>query len=263
MRAVILAAGRGGRLKGVLGNRPKCLAPVGNATLLERQCRALKEAGVDDIAMVVGFRAADVRRACAHVRIVHNERFDATNSLYSLWLARDLLAGGFIVLNSDVLLHPQLLEDLLTARYEDALLMAARGEGQRFSAEEMKIHARRGRVVAIDKVMRDEDIDGENIGIAKFGAAGAAVLIEELDRLVSSGALREWLPRAFDAFCRRRPLHVVESRGYPWIEIDFPEDYWRACSEVLPAIDTDDQRPAAAPPRPAPAVGSGRVLHHV
>ena len=28
----------------------------------------------------------------------------------------------------------------------------------------------------------------------------------------------------------------------PWIEIDFPEDYWRACSDVLPAIDADARR---------------------
>ena len=42
------------------------------------------------------------------------------------------------------------------------------------------------------------------------------------------------------AFARRRPLHVVETRGFPWIEIDFPEDYWRACAEVMPAINDLD-----------------------
>ena len=54
-----------------------------------------------------------------------NADYDSTNSLYSLWLARDLLRDGFVVLNGDVLFHDQLLWDLLTSRDEDALLMAA------------------------------------------------------------------------------------------------------------------------------------------
>ena len=43
------------------------------------------------------------------IDFVHNARFAATNSLYSLWLARELLRDGFVVLNCDVLFHPQLL----------------------------------------------------------------------------------------------------------------------------------------------------------
>jgi hypothetical protein len=92
--------------------------------------------------------------------------------------------------------------------------------------------------------------------LPKFGAAGARVLVEEADALVGAGAIRDWLPRVFAAFARLRPLHVVETRGYPWIEIDFREDYWRACAEVLPAIAeldaaADRRRAALVPARSA------------
>lgn len=266
MRAVILAAGRGGRLSGITGDRPKCLARVGECTLLERQIRSLGDCGLDAVTVVAGYRADHLRRICGPgIDILHNTRSTSTNSLYSLWLARDRLTDGFVVINCDVLFHQQLLSDLLTARYDDALLVCARGAGERYSDEEMKVHVRQGLVVAIDKVMDERDADGENIGIAKFGAAGAARLVEEMNELIAAGGVREWLPRAFDAFCHQRPLHVVESRGYPWIEIDFPEDYWRACSEVLPAIDAVDEpcRPAAPAVRSAAAAASGRTLHHV
>jgi choline kinase len=264
MTAIILAAGRGGRLRPIMGDRPKCLATLGGGTLLERQIRLLHGAGVAEVAVVAGFRAADVQRVCGSgVRIVVNREYAATNSLYSMWLARDVIADGCVVLNSDVLFHPQLLDDLLQARYEDALLMCARGAGGDFSSEEMKIHTRRGLVVAIDKALRAEEADGENVGIAKFGRDGAALLIREMDRIVGAGALREWLPRAFDAFCRLRPLRVVETRGYPWIEIDFPEDYWRARSDILPAIEQARQRAAESvfPADTAPATRG--VVHHV
>jgi choline kinase len=260
MTGVVLAAGRGARLNGVAGQVPKCLVRVGGRPLLLHQLEALGEAGVCDLVVVAGYGAAHVRRTCPQgVHIVENRRFRETNSLHSLWLTRDLLADGFVVLNGDVLFHPVLLRDLLTARYEDALLMCARGEATSYSDEEMKIHSRRGLVVAIDKGLADAEADGENIGIAKFGRAGAEVLVETMEGLLHSGAAREWLPRAFQAFAARRPLHVVESRGYPWTEIDFPEDYWRACTQVLPAIEADAGWAVAD----AHAAGAGRVLRHV
>ena len=58
-----------------------------------------------------------------------------------------------------------------------------------------------------------------------------------MQELVSAGVTTAWLPAAFDRYCRSRPLHVVDNRGFPWIEIDSPDDYWRACTSVLPALD--------------------------
>jgi choline kinase len=262
MRGVILAAGRGGRLKTLVGDRPKGLAVAGDCTLIERQIRTLHEHDVHQITVVAGYHADDVRRACGPgVDIVENERFKSTNSLYSMWLASERLRAGFVVLNCDVLFHPQLLSDLLTSRYEDALLTSPPARDQEYSDEEMKVSVRRGLVTRIDKELPAEDTDGENVGIAKFGAAGAAVLVEEMTAIVESGRLREWLPRAFAAFSARRPLHAIETRGYPWIEIDFPEDYWRACREVLPAIESDrGRRNDAAAGRAVPVRSAA---HHV
>ena len=265
MRAVILAAGRGVRLRDVTADGNKCLVPIGGSSLLERQIRSLRACGIDALTVVAGFRADDVRRSCdPHVGVVLNPQYDSTNSLYSLWLTRDLLADGFVVLNCDVLFHQQLLRDLLTSRDEDALLMAAR-RGERYSDEEMKIRVRGGCVAAIAKTLDAAEADGENVGIAKFGASGARVLVEELSRAVAAGGATEWLPRAFDGFARRRPLHVVETRGFPWTEIDLPEDYWRACTEVLPAIDALEQAGvhAHASVTPLRTERAGRLVHHV
>jgi choline kinase len=78
-----------------------------------------------------------------------------------------------------------------------------------------------------------------NVGIARFGAEGARVLIEEMDALVADGDQKAWVPRAFKAFAERRPLHAVGTRGFPWTEIDFPEDYRHAVEVVLPHIERD------------------------
>ncbi|MGH9371019.1 MAG: NTP transferase domain-containing protein, partial [Vicinamibacterales bacterium] len=218
MRGIILAAGKGSRLNGNASESPKCLTRLGGQTLVERQIRALRGAGIHDIAVVAGCSADRVRRVCGHgVTYVENNRYAQTNSMYSLWLARPLLFEGFVVMNCDVLFHPVLLNDLLTSRYEDALLLAYRDAHQPpFGDEEMKVRVRAGRVRDISKQMAPAQADGENVGIVKFGPGGAAALVEIMDRLVAAGSLREWAPRAFCEFSRIRPLHVIGTRGFPW-----------------------------------------------
>lgn len=142
--------------------------------------------------------------------------------------------------------------------------MAPRQSGVNYSDEEMKVHVRGGCVVAIDKALDTQLADGENVGVAKFGRAGAKLLLSHADALVQAGAVREWLPRAFHAFSQERPLHVIETGGYPWIEIDFPEDLERACAETLPAIMTHEL-PARPPRATHDTVTStfGRIFHRV
>jgi choline kinase len=239
MRGIILAAGRGSRLNGNKGDMPKCLVTVGGETLLSRNARLLRAAGVDDLVVVVGCAADTVRRSLPDATFVENTIFAETNSLYSLWLSRQHLTDGFVVMNCDVLVHPQLVVDLLSARVEDALLLAYRDDTTEYSDEEMKVQVRGGRVVDISKTMAPEDADGENLGVVKFGPTGARLLLDEADRLIASGDVKAWVPRAFKEFAKQRPLHAIGTRGLPWIEIDFPEDYRRAVELVLPAIERD------------------------
>jgi L-glutamine-phosphate cytidylyltransferase len=243
MKGIILAAGKGSRLNGTAGDKPKCLVTAGGLTLIERQIQVLERAGIDEVVVVVGCQADRVRDVCGStVAYVENSRFTETNSLYSLWTARALLYEGFVVLNCDVLFHPALLDDLLATHHDAALLIAYREPGQApFGDEEMKVKVRRGRVVDMSKTMSPDEADGENLGIVRFGPKSAPHLIGIMDRIVADGRLREWAPSAFREFAQDEPLYALGTRGLPWIEIDFPEDYQRALREVLPAIDGDDR----------------------
>src|SRR5439155_5982412 len=127
MRGIILAAGKGSRLNGTAGDKPKCLVKAGGLTLVERQIRALESAGIGEVTVVVGCQADSVKAVCGRsATYVENARYAETNSLFSLWMARALLYRGFVVLNCDVLFHPVLLDDLVTSRHEDAALVAYR-----------------------------------------------------------------------------------------------------------------------------------------
>ena len=236
MRAIILAAGKGSRLEPVSGESVKCLVQLGGVSLIERQVSYLRACGIAEIAVVVGFQAERIRRICGpEVEYIENPIFAETNSLYSLWLARHFFRDGFVVMNSDVFFHPLLLSDLLSAKHEDAFLVSWRN-GTKYGDEEMKVKVRGGTLLDISKTMDPNEADGENVGIVKFGASGAVLLAKELEKLIADGATRSWAPRAFLEFTRIRPLHAVSTRGYPWIEIDFPDDLRRAQDEILPQI---------------------------
>ena len=197
MRAVILAAGKGSRLEPASGETAKCLLDLGGITLIERQFGYLRASGIGEIAVVVGFQAERIQRACGpEVEYIENPIFAETNSMYSLWLARHVFGNGFVVLNSDVLFHPQLLTDLLTAKHEDAILVSYRN-GTKYGDEEMKVKMSGGLLLDISKTINPDEADGENVGIVKFGKTGAVVLLKEMDALVASGELRSWAPRAF------------------------------------------------------------------
>ena len=243
MRAIILAAGKGSRLNGVAGDLPKCLVKIGGMTLLERQVQALRSSGVDDIHVVVGYGADNVRETCGtSVSYVENICYHKTNSLFSLWMAREHMLDGFVVMNGDVLFHPQLLKNLLSSRYENALLISyCDREATPLGYEEMKVKIKGGAIAEITKAMNPKEADGENVGIGKFGPAGALALVEKMDALIATGAHRDWAPRAFREFALERTLHAVSTCGFPWIEIDYPEDYARALDEILPLILMDEE----------------------
>ena len=65
MKAVILAAGQGTRIRSVHGEHPKCLIQVDEATILDHQLEALSMAGINEVAIVVGYEKEQI---VAHVR---------------------------------------------------------------------------------------------------------------------------------------------------------------------------------------------------
>jgi choline kinase len=233
-KGIILAAGVGSRLRPLTDDRPKCLLEVGGRSLVDHQLSALARFGVTDIVIVVGYREQMIRtRLDKQVRYVTNERFAHTNSLYSLWLARDELMSGSLILNSDVFALPALFGRLLQSPAANAILVEP-GDG--FEPEDMKVKLSGDLAVDFGKDLPAAEAHAHNVGVAKFERKGAAELARCLDRLVASGHENDWTPAAFREFASRWPLAAVPTDGLPWIEIDYVEDLKRAVIEIAPAV---------------------------
>jgi choline kinase len=241
--AIILAAGNGSRMGSLTADRPKALLEVAGRTLIDRQIDALRECGIRNVTVVIGYQQQRLRdHLKGRANFIENLRYRETNSLYSLWLARALVSRGAVVLNADILVSHRLLARLMSAPVEDAVLVDQRPD---LGAEEMKVKLWRGFVLEFSKALPPSEADGENVGILKFGRHAGTLLLRHLDTLVGAGHTQAWAPLAFGRLAREWPLRAVTTQGIPWIELDFPGDLERAEREIAPALVSDPRRQAA------------------
>ena len=234
MKAVILAGGVGSRLGKFTKDCPKCLLRVGDKTIVRRQLEALSDNGIGPILIVLGYKADMIREEVGErAEFIVNERFEETNSLYSLWLAREWVDGPFMLLNSDLVFDPEILHLLLV---EDGNLIAYDSTASR-GREQTKIALRDRRVLDLGKDLPAGAARGESLGLLRFDSEGAKILFNHADEQIAAGFEKSWVTEAVRSCCQMIPIYGVNVAGLPWAEVDFPQDLEEARREVLPAIE--------------------------
>ncbi|HYL82182.1 MAG TPA: phosphocholine cytidylyltransferase family protein, partial [Candidatus Acidoferrum sp.] len=190
MRAILLVAGVGWRLKPYTEATPKCLLDMGGKSLLLRYLEAFAALGIDEAVLVVGFQKEKVMAEAARgpanvkVRIVQNDQFRKGNIL-SLWHARHEIEDEVLILDGDVLYPQELLARLLASPDPNAIVV---DERFRDTGEEQKVVCEDDWVVEVTKkISGDPRVRGEAVGFLRLSAEAAEVLRGILEELVESG----------------------------------------------------------------------------
>lgn len=140
MRAIILAAGMGTRLRPLTLTTPKSLIEVGGQTLIERQILFLNEIGISEIIIVTGYLSEkfDFLENKYGVKLIHNDKYDTYNNFYSMYLVRDFLSDAYVI-DADNYLHTNFLDSDVTIStyfsaykrgFEDEWLLKCDDNGQ-------------------------------------------------------------------------------------------------------------------------------------
>ncbi len=111
MRAIILAAGRGRRMKELGDQLPKCLIKLRGKPLLEYQLNTLRQAGINKIALVTGYR--DQLFMDYDLKKFHNSRWADTNMVTSLCCAEEWLHID-MKMDSELRKTPQKQKNIMT-----------------------------------------------------------------------------------------------------------------------------------------------------
>jgi len=206
--------------------------------MIHRQMDILSSLGVQRFFVVVGHEANDVCAALDdRCMPIVNEQFAQTNSLYSLWLALKQVRGSFMLLNSDVLAHPEVYRRVATGEGASLAYDSSSGDED----EHMKVRFDRGRLQEISKSLPTHRTDGENVGILRFDGLAGAELFAAADAIIQTGDIKCWAPAAVDRLAQRVVVRGVDVADLPWTEIDFPEDLEVARNTVWPAIEKHSQ----------------------
>ncbi|TKJ81058.1 nucleotidyl transferase [Pseudomonas koreensis] len=232
MKAIILAAGRGSRMKSLTDERPKCLVELRGKPLLEWQLESLRAAGISDIAVVTGYKRELL--AGRGLSEFHNPRWAETNMVSSLACAESWLQGEpCIVSYSDIFYSPVAVQSLINCEATLAVtydpnwlqLWTERFGDPLLDAETFRLSATHTLAEIGNKPQSVDDVQGQYMGLLRFTSEGWAEVVRLRAELSpqqrDSMHMTNTLQRVIDA--GRVPIEAVAYTG-EWGEVDSSED---------------------------------------
>jgi choline kinase len=229
VRAVILVAGRGMRLRAAT-ELPKCLLAPAGVALIDRYITQLDALGIA-ATVVVGFRGDAVSQrltelAPHHVPTVVTNPDYELGSILSLARALEVVDGEILLMDGDVLFHPDLLERLVRAPNANALLVDV---GTEFTGEEYMAGVDAGGVTELRRAaVPGHESTGEWVGFARLDADAVVALRTAISVQIAAGETAGGYEDALASILDHTDVRCVGTEGLPWVEIDFPEDARRA-----------------------------------
>ncbi|MFI5301734.1 MAG: isocitrate lyase/phosphoenolpyruvate mutase family protein [Polyangiales bacterium] len=264
--AIVLAAGSGKAVGPIGAEIPKAMLDLKGKTILERQVATLNAVNIKDIAVVRGFQAAKIN--LPNLRYYENAEYETTGEAASLLKAHAELvptkkkdeseSRRTLVLYGDVLFDRALVEKLLTADAEVAILVDRTLEAERAQLEgrpRLDLVQLSGATASGPRALSSEDLSSvrrigqqlplaeahaEFVGVMMVTESGARKLVDTFQRALETGKKLHEASEAKRASLTDLIQALVDSgvdvkavetfKG--WMEVDTFEDYQRAWAAV-------------------------------
>ena len=226
MQCVILAAGKGSRLRPLTETTPKPIIEVAGKPLLDHIVGALPSA-VDELIIVTGYLEDQIRDHCGSkfmgrkVTYVHQEEQKGT--AHALWLCKDSLRGRFLFMFADDL-HGA--KDIARATsYTRSMLTLSTNSPEKF-----------GIVVRHPDGTLAEMIEKPEHPPSNLASTGVMVLDDNIftyDPYAVETKGEYYLTDVIEKYAKDYPIAVVEQNV--WIPVGYPEDIDKA-NELLKTL---------------------------
>ncbi|MCF7900319.1 phosphocholine cytidylyltransferase family protein, partial [Candidatus Babeliales bacterium] len=181
MKAIILAAGEGKRLKPLTDNIPKTLIEINGETILERSINTLKECGIKNVIVVAGYlseKVENVIKKHSNVEMVYNEYYNTTDNMYSVMLCEDkCIDEPVLIMNGDLIVSKSIIQKSLDVKHSNIPIDTNPNlkDGQ-------KVIVKDKRLVGIGKKL--DVADGTAINIIVLSKKDAGVYFDNINRII-------------------------------------------------------------------------------
>jgi choline kinase len=232
MRAVIMAAGVGSRIQGLIHNKPKCLIEAAGQSLISRNVEMLQRKSIRDITVITGYKSELIRREIGtQVRYFHNPFFRVTNSISSLWLAKDLLDDDLILMNADLYFEERVL-DIALAQDDCAVMLS---DSTRIEDADFRFGVDGRCIRKTGNKLTNAEADCEYVGIVRISKSFIGTFKDRLETMVSDRDMNNWWEGVLYSFIEENmDIFHQDVMGTFWTEVDTPADYGRLIDWTSP-----------------------------
>ncbi len=224
MQCVILAAGKGTRLKPLTDDLPKPLVKVCGETLLDHIAKALPSA-VKELIIVVGYRGDMIREYCGDIfhgrPVTYLVQEEINGPAKALWLTKDLIKGRFLFMFADDI-HGK--DDLARAvSYTRSILATTSDNPERF-----------GVIVRNPDGTIADMVEKPCSPASNLVATGPMVLDKNIFNFAPEAPIKNeyFMPEIIMRYKDQYPIAVVEEKL--WLAIGYPDDIAKAEAALAP-----------------------------
>jgi choline kinase len=225
MKAVLLAAGVGSRISREI-TTPKSMLKIKNTTIMGHTVRMLIDNNIE-VAIVVGYKKDCILESLKNLPVTYyyNPFYRITNSISSLWFARDFLEGNedIILANADVFWEQPILNTLLNDNRSIVML----SDKTRIDIGDYFFKVMEDKLVSFGNNLPLEERSAEYVGIAKLRSDFVPEYKAIMENLVDDGRYDLWWEDALYLNIAKNPVYVKDVSEFFWSEVDYIEDYRR------------------------------------
>lgn len=225
MKALILNSGIGSRMEDITSTHPKCMTEISsNETILSRQLRLIKDAGINDVIITTGYMADTLKDYCKNldlelnIQFVHSEKFETTNYIYSMYLAKVLLDDDILLMHGDLVFDFDVLVRML--ENENSCMKVSSSLDLPEKDFKAVVDNHRVKTVAID--VFDNAVEAQ--AFYKLNKSDMASWLEKIEEYVNAGNTNCYAENALNEITADTLIEPFDVKNQLCTEIDTPAD---------------------------------------
>lgn len=247
-KIIILSAGTSPMLGSLTADSNISLVDIGGGeTILNNQLKALRKNGIHDEDIIVATGKANTlinkELKNSDIQIIFNPWYESTNMLTTIWMAKDQIKSGFIVIYGDVIFESEILRRIINNKNDIVL-----GVEQKLCDEEAEKICVKDNIMTLHQTYNElpepkhkcipaREAFGEFIGIAKFNRLGANLLFKEMNEIMHQQKFNTYLMTSFEHLVMKNvKLNIEKINGLLWNDNDTIYDLKLTKNKIFPAI---------------------------
>ena len=238
MNAIILAAGKGTRLRPETISIPKGMVKLFDKSLLEMQIDVFKKCSINDISIVTGYLADKI--TFPSINYFKNENYSSTAGNESIFCAKEKLQDCTIITYGDLVFEKAVIDQVIDFNGDIGVatemnwLPTYQNRSQHPLSQADNVLIKNGKITEMRKNIQKPDSKiGEFAGIVKLSKNGSDILLKKLNELHKShngkfhnasslkqSIIPDMLQELIDSEINVEPIYISGK----WCEIDTPQD---------------------------------------